>query len=279
MNPDPRIQTCALCPRLCRHTCPVAVSTGREAATPTSIMTTLLRWNRGEVDPALAGQAAALCTDCGACSHACAVDQPVVEILREARQTLLAPAAITPLETVEGGATMVAIECDGRRWADALSRHLKHGVARLPTTDHLGVSRLDHPMSATQHLVAIRDRLGGRTAVVSCQGCARVTEAARIQTIHLHSLCELPATGTIHHPCRGPRLAGETATSALNCCGAAGPLGRIHPEIAEDLLTQAAKRLGPGPVSSPDSRCAQHLNSAGVQTIDPISHLLELCPQ
>jgi len=97
VSPDPRTQICALCPRLCRHVCPVAVGTGREAATPTAIMTTLLRWTRGEVDPDLAGQAAALCTDCGACEDACLVNQPVTDILRKARATLLPPAPVDPL--------------------------------------------------------------------------------------------------------------------------------------------------------------------------------------
>ena len=121
MTPDPRIQTCALCPRLCRHQCPVAVATGREAATPTQLMTTLLRWSRGEVSPELAGAAASLCTDCGACESTCGVDQPVPEMLRQARQTLLAPAAITELEMVDGGASLVAIECDDRTWGSALA--------------------------------------------------------------------------------------------------------------------------------------------------------------
>ena len=105
MNPDPRIQTCALCPKLCRHVCPVAVGTGREAATPTQIMTTLYRWTRGEVSPELAGAAVSLCTDCGACEAACGVDQPVPEILRRARLTLTEPAPITELARVEGGGT------------------------------------------------------------------------------------------------------------------------------------------------------------------------------
>ena len=279
MTPDPRIQTCALCPRLCRHTCPVAVGTGREAATPTSIMTTLLRWSRGDASPEIAGSAASLCTDCGACETACGVNQPVPDILRRARQTLLAPAAITDLETVEGGASMVAIECDERSWASALGLHLERGVARLRTQDHLGAARLDHIQTATEHLVALRDRLGGRIAVVCCHGCAQVTRAAGIQTQHLTELVPMPASGTIHHPCHGPRLPGETPPEALNCCGAAGPLSRFHPADAEDLRTQAVRRLGEGPVCSTDSRCAGQLRSGGLQVEDPVSHLLSLVNQ
>ena len=33
-------ESCAFCPKLCRHVCPVAVGTGREAATPTAMICT-----------------------------------------------------------------------------------------------------------------------------------------------------------------------------------------------------------------------------------------------
>ncbi len=274
MNPDSRTQTCALCPRLCRHVCPVAVATGREAATPTAIMTTLMRWTRGEVDPDIAGEAAALCTECGACEEACGVDQPVIDILQRAREALLAPVSVDPLQMVEGGATMVAIECDERSWAEALSGHLGRGVARLRTTDHLGVNRLDHPLSATDHLVAIRDRLGGRTAVVSCHSCARAAQAARNHTVHLQDLAPMPAEGKVHHPCHGPQLSEDRPANTPACCGASGPLRRIHPESAADLLTHAVRAIGPAAVCSPDTRCAQHLRTAGASVTDPVTHLL-----
>jgi Fe-S oxidoreductase len=279
MNPDPRIQTCALCPKLCRHVCPVAVGTGREAATPTQIMTTLYRWTQGEVSPELAGAAVSLCTDCGACEAACGVDQPVAEILSHARLTLTEPAAISELARVEGGATLVAIECDERRWADALSKQIGRGVARLRTTDHLGVARMDHISTATQHLIAIRDRLGGRTAVVSSHSCARVTEAAGIKTRHLTELVPMTPTGTVHHPCHGPRIDADTPPEALKCCGAGGPLSRMHPELAEDLREQAIERLGKDQACTTDSRCASHLRAGGLNIDDPVSHLLSLAGQ
>jgi ferredoxin len=239
-------------------------------------MTTLLRWTRGEAPPELAGEAAALCTDCGACQNICGLGQPVPEILRQARQTLLSPAAIEPLQMVDGGATYVAIECDERSWAAALSQHLGRGVARLKTSDHLGTARLDHIQTATEHLVGLRDRLGGRTAIVACHGCAQMTAAAGIDTLHLHTLCPMPVQGTAHHPCHGPRLDAETRPEALHCCGAAGPLARIHPEHARDLQAQAVRRLGEGPVCSPDARCATHLRDGGLDITDPIAHLLSL---
>ena len=56
---------------------------------------------------------------------------------------------------------------------DAAARKLValgRGVARLRTQDHLGVARMDHIDTATSHLVGLRDRLGGRIAVVCCHG-------------------------------------------------------------------------------------------------------------
>lgn len=276
MSPDPRLQICALCPKLCRHVCPVAVATGREAATPTHIMTSLLRWSRGELPDELAAQAATLCTDCGACERSCGVDQPVMDMLRVARQVLCAPLPTEPLQAVQGGATFVAIECDSRRWAEALSTQIGRGVARLSTTDHLSSHYLEHPESATEHLIALRDRLGGRTAIVCCHSCGRTTTAAGIETIHLHRLVPMPVSGNIHHPCHGPRLEGDTPPEALACCGAAGPLSREHRDSAADLRAQAAVRLGPGPACSVDARCAQHLASDTLTLLDPISHLLSL---
>ncbi len=276
MTPDPRIQTCALCPKLCRHSCPVAVATGREASTPTAIMTTLLRWHRDEVEPEQARLAATLCTNCGSCETTCGIEQPVIKILREVRAQLVEPMAAKPLQKVEGGATYVAIECDDRNWAAALAAHLGRGVARLQTHDHLGADRLDHPQSATEHLVGLRDRLGGRVAIVSCHRCESAVKAAGIDTLHLQTLCPMPISGTIHHPCHGPRLEGDTPASALACCGASGPLRHTHPEAAMDVKAQAVLRLGTDSACSPDTQCAQHLRSGGLNVIDPVSHLLTL---
>lgn len=74
-------ETCAWCPRLCRHVCPVAVATGREAATPTAMMTVALLAERGSVSPALAEAAASLCLSCGACTDHCKNRVPVAVAL------------------------------------------------------------------------------------------------------------------------------------------------------------------------------------------------------
>lgn len=91
-------ETCAYCPRLCRHVCPVAVATAREAATPTAIMTIQHLLELGTVEPALATAAASLCLGCGACTAHCKVHVPVGDILRPGSAGPSAPVAAPPAE-------------------------------------------------------------------------------------------------------------------------------------------------------------------------------------
>ena len=66
------ISHCARCPKLCRHTCPVADAEGRETVTPWALMSALYMRDKG-LD-ALSGPDSALvyhCSDCRACQGAC----------------------------------------------------------------------------------------------------------------------------------------------------------------------------------------------------------------
>lgn len=265
---------CVLCPRLCGHSCPVTVATGREAATPTAIATIVLRWLRGEVTGDLAARAATLCTDCGACEQVCGIERPVVAQLQSARAALLPNAQPAPLQESVGGATMVAIECDGRPWSGALATHLQRGVAHLRTSDHLGGAALCQGDLPEDHASALRDRLAGRTAVVACHSCARVVEAAGIDSVHLSTLVTLPEGGWVHHPCCGPQLTGKPSATALACCGAGGPLSSHHPELAQDLGRAVAEQIGDRLAITPDVRCATHLRAAGASVMDPVDVLL-----
>src|SRR5690606_20430343 len=132
------IETCALCPRLCRHACPVAEGTRREAAVPALLAETLLAWRRGRVSDEVAREAATLCVDCGACQRACHLHRPLPGLLREARTALLPEPAVAPLGHVEGDGELVAVESDERRWAEALAARLGRPIARLRTDDFLG---------------------------------------------------------------------------------------------------------------------------------------------
>lgn len=63
--------TCAYCPRLCRHVCPVSVATARESATPTAMATIALLSLRGQIEPGLALSGTEMCAGCGACERHC----------------------------------------------------------------------------------------------------------------------------------------------------------------------------------------------------------------
>lgn len=77
--------TCAFCPRLCRHRCPVAVATAREAAVPTAMMTAVWRALTGEIDRAAALEATRYCLGCDACTAHCKHHLPVADLLAEFR--------------------------------------------------------------------------------------------------------------------------------------------------------------------------------------------------
>ncbi len=62
------LDTCAVCPRLCRPACPVAMGSGREAAVPAVIAEVVRAWRDGRVGDDLAREAATLCVGCGGCT-------------------------------------------------------------------------------------------------------------------------------------------------------------------------------------------------------------------
>lgn len=274
MKPVSELETCVYCPRLCRPVCPVAVGSAREAATPTAMMTGPFLAVLDLVSREEAGAAASLCVSCGACTEHCRVARPVAELLAEARATLLEPPPAAPVGQVEGGSGWVAVECDGRPWARALSRRLGRPVARFVTTDHLGEALLDHPEAFALHARALRDRLAGCTLVVADGGCLRAARAAGLSVQHLAEVLPLDGEEPIFHACEGPRLEGEAHPDALACCGARSPLRDRHPEIAAEVASSAAHRLGGVAVRVADARCGAALRQGGARAVDPLSLLL-----
>ena len=96
MSPD-AFTTCAYCPRLCRHVCPVSTATGFESATPTAMMTVGLLHVRGELGDAETRSGTSLCLGCGACTAHCKVHVPVADTLATLRATLDTPEPPTRL--------------------------------------------------------------------------------------------------------------------------------------------------------------------------------------
>ncbi len=88
----PSLDTCAYCPRLCRHVCPVAGATARESATPTAMASVARLFHLGKLDAVTALAGTALCDGCGACERHCHHHVPFPSLLREFRAELGAPA-------------------------------------------------------------------------------------------------------------------------------------------------------------------------------------------
>ena len=258
------VETCALCPRLCRWACPVAVGSAREAAVPTFLATAIVEHAAGRMSASRAAAAVALCTDCGACGSACHIHQPLPALLRDARAALLRPAPIEPLRPIEGVGARVAVETDERPWADALAAALGEPVRRWFTADALGVGAIDHAMFE-ERASQLRVVLADLEVVVAHGGVARALRRAGVPFSWLHEV--LPAlAGDACGSCEAPGGARPLA-----CCGAAGPLLAHHPadaaRVAEAWLARRA-----GPVA--DARCRAHFESVGQPAEDAVDRLL-----
>lgn len=89
-------ETCAYCPKLCRHVCPAALAEPSEAATPTYKQQVAYRARAGEpLDPERA-RALYKCTDCLATVPACRHRIPVADSLRAARAQAVASGVAPP---------------------------------------------------------------------------------------------------------------------------------------------------------------------------------------
>lgn len=278
------LATCVYCPKLCRHVCPVAVATSREAAAPSLMALHPFRFLRGEGTAEQALAAAALCLECGACTAHCDLHRPLGEMLGQVRRALTPAPVPEAVAEVEGEGRHVAIEADERRWAEALARHLGEPVARLRTGDHLGAAALAHPNCPPTHRSDLRRALDRRVAVVADHRSLAAARAAGIQVRHLAEVVGVAGEGPVHRPCAGPQLEGPTPPLALACCGANGGLREHHPGLALEVAQDQGRRLrmdlpdGTPPVRSPDATCAGALRQGGLEVVDPVSTLLAARP-
>lgn len=257
--------TCALCPRLCRPSCPVTTGSQREAAVPAVIAGVLLSYKHGRLDAATAAEAATLCTDCGACQAHCHLDRPLPEALRAARRELTACPPFEPLRPIEGKGKLLAIEADDRGFAKALARRLGEPVRRWPTADRLGVAAIEYAEFAPR-LSEIRMALGDAEVVVADGGVAEVLRKAKIPHRWLHEVLPDLAIG-----CGSCRVDGPERP--LGCCGGAGPLRMHHPEDAERVARAWLARMDRPTVL--DGRCRDFLVPLDRRVSDPLDALLE----
>ncbi len=283
-------ETCVYCPNLCRHVCPVAVATGRESAVPTRVVrTTWLGLVSEPGDPdreeriALATEAASMCTGCGACTEACKLNRPVVDLLAWARRAL-SPPDTPPLPQLhlsgEGAADYVAVETGGEPWAGLLAQHLGKPVDTAVAPHHLGELLLDDPDRFQEHAEGLLALFGERRVVVADHGALRAGVAAALDVVHLSELVPAVAEDRTQafHPCRGPHGESPAHPEQLACCGAAQPLAHSHPTVADEVAADAAARLGDAALTCTDARCAAALRSHGADVLDPIAILRERAP-
>lgn len=183
---------CSLCPKLCRHVCPVATATGREAATPTAIATVLAAYSKGWVSKDMANMAATLCIDCGACSEHCHSEIPLAEMLSTFRSSELPAEEVEPLGSIQGSHPVTLVQVDQRPVATALSAALGHKVSVLQTTDRLGLASLG-TVGFEEHAGYINRLLKDRDVVCYDEGVAEILLAAGISWTWLSEMAFLSA--------------------------------------------------------------------------------------
>ena len=266
-------KTCALCPKLCRHVCPVAVGTGLESTTPTAIMTEIMLAESKKPIPNTAIDALNLCTRCNQCADFCGVDQPVVALLDSARTQLEAPPPRWIPPTVHGHSPTVAILCDERAWHEPLSKLTGQEMATLRTPDHLGEQHRIRTDTKNEVISALAKLMQGRTAITSCGTCRTALQDASITVEAIHVVSQLvpplPTWRTCHCD------PGPSVDTVIRCCGARAPLMIAESELSDTIAAEVGRRLDGQAIFVPDTRCATHLQNAGVQAVGPIDPLFD----
>ena len=261
--------TCALCPRLCRHRCPVSIATGLESTTPTAIMSSLVMSSHN--DDTTASLSIDLCTRCGECEAACGIDQPVVDLLDNARvqhQTKIDP-WVPP--TIRGEEDHVAILCAGTDWTKGLEKYTPIKLARLFTDDHLGELHSIRPDTKNALFEQLKGLLADRTAITTCKTCLTTLQAAGCSASHISQFIGDDGSLPKWRTCRCKP--GHGVQTNVTCCGARAPLSTSHPEVANMVANDLRRRLDGQAVYIEDSRCSAHLKAAGMQVVDPIDRL------
>lgn len=259
------LETCALCPRLCRTVCPVVSGVGREAAVPTLIAAAVYAVDTGQQPDDLAKAALGLCVDCGACEEYCHIGQPLPALLREARLRFDVASSECRVPEIEGDAALVAVQTDDRLWSDALSARLEMPVARWRTEDNLGAC-LRGTTLWSEHRSILVQRSSKRRIVVAHGAVAMVLEDCGVPFTWLHDLVPSLRSGV------GSCRVGENPFTD-GCCGGGGPLQQSHPSDARRMGLRAAQFLDS--IDVDDSQCAAHLTWCGDSRRDAIARLIQ----
>lgn len=151
---DPLAQaaTCAVCPKLCRPTCPVQNGTGRESAAPWRISDAVVRGGRERWTAAGAEQVAQ-CTGCLACAQPCLVGTNLPEESRAARAAAYDAGA--PLPAAVAVAARIAATGTPRRTSRPFGRDAEAG-----TTLFLGCPVRAHAPEVGEAALALFEAAG-----------------------------------------------------------------------------------------------------------------------
>jgi ferredoxin len=245
---------CGLCPRLCRHVCPVAVATGREAATPTAMMSIPLIASQL---PELSIEGTSLCMGCGACTRHCKSHQPVAERLSAWRAEHGVLPAPEPLRPIEGAEQLVAILTDHRDWRLEIGRG---AMAALRTSDYLGHEawRAGNP-----HVIpALSRHLSGRRALCLQGDVAEVLGAAGVPV----EWPKLPEKAGFLTCFEG----AGTSPDQLACCGRREGFATREPAAARAVAGRNVELWEGAPKSCRDQSCADWLRAAGANIAGPL---------
>ena len=168
------LETCAYCPKLCRAACPVANVEASETVTPWGAMSMAFFSARGDTPlDAEHASVAWACSGCMACRQRCEHDNPVPEVLGDARADYYA-AGLAP-EAVREVAAGFDGHCRGHQQAvEALAERTGVPVASSSTKNALlvGCSYATHSPDAASASVLVAARLLPDLGLVS-QCCGR----------------------------------------------------------------------------------------------------------
>lgn len=244
------VESCAWCPRLCRHVCPVAVATGLESATPTAMATAIWMAEHQQMAEEVALQAVDLCNGCGACEAHCKLHMPLPALLR-AWRVARRPVEAAPLSPIVGVEEQIDI---------LLGDEPAPSGAWLRTPDALGhaawrAGDAEVPARVARHLQGRRPR-------VRHGDVAEVLVAAGVAFDRAHAG---PAGRTFRTCWEG----ATTLPGQLSCCGRREGHADRQPAAAHAVADENVRRMGGHLHRCDDAACAEWLRTHGGNTLGP----------